>query len=66
MKPPVDAVAIAFMFVVGSYIPALIATICYSAFCKKPELPRFDPASHVFNRPDAQELNKVLQTVAKI
>ena len=66
LKAPIDKVALAFFFVVGSYIPALIATIFYTALCKKPEVPRFDPASFVFNKPDALEMNRIFQTVTKI
>lgn len=64
--PPVDKVALFVLFIVGSYLPALVATIFYEAFCKKPLPPRFDPASHVFNQPDAKEMGTILQTVTQI
>ena len=66
LKPPVDKVALVLLFIVGSYIPALIMTIIYSITCKKPALPKFDPSMHVFNKPDTMEMNKILQTVTKI
>lgn len=34
--PPVDKVALFVLFIAGSYLPALIATIFYEALCKKP------------------------------
>eukprot|EP00354_Favella_ehrenbergii_P002690 CAMPEP_0170468918 /NCGR_PEP_ID=MMETSP0123-20130129/11924_1 /TAXON_ID=182087 /ORGANISM="Favella ehrenbergii, Strain Fehren 1" /LENGTH=89 /DNA_ID=CAMNT_0010735619 /DNA_START=355 /DNA_END=624 /DNA_ORIENTATION=+ len=60
VKAPLDKVALALMFIVGSYIPALLLSIFYTVLCKKPEAPRFDPAMHVFNKPDALEMTKVL------
>ena len=66
MKPPLDTLAFIGLFVASSYMPALIATIFYTALCKKPEAPRFDPALHMYNKPDAQEMAKILQTVTKI
>lgn len=50
----------------GSYLPALIASLIYAATCKKPELPKFDPSLYTFNRPDAAETMKILQIVGQI
>jgi len=66
VKPPMDQVALLFLFVIASYIPALLLTIVYAMTCKKKELPRFDPALYTFNKPDAAEMAKVLATVNKI
>ena len=66
VKPPIDQVALALLFVIASYIPALLLTIVYAMTCKKKELPRFDPALFTFNKPDAAEMAKVLATVNKI
>jgi len=53
INDPLDKIVLFLLFVVSSYIPTLIMTLVYTCLCKKPELPRFDPAMHVFNRPDA-------------
>lgn len=66
IQAPLDKVALLVIFIVASYVPAMIAAIFYTALCKKPQYDKFDPASHVFNRPDAMEMAKVLQTVASI
>ena len=62
IKAPVDKVALTLLFIITSYIPALIFTML---FVKK-EPPRFDPSMHVFNRPDAMEMSKITQMVAKL
>ena len=62
MVEPLDKLVLGLMFVFGSYIPALILTMLF----RKPELPKFDPAMHVFNKPDALEMNRIYQTVTKI
>ena len=61
-----DKVVLVTLFVIGSYIPALLFTLVYAATCKKPEAPRYDPAMHVFNRPDAMEMSKITQMVGKL
>ena len=35
VKPPMDKAALALLFVLSSYIPALLVTIVYSLTCKK-------------------------------
>ena len=66
LKPPMDQAALALIFIVSSYIPALLLTIVYTMTCKKKEQPRFDPALFTFNKPDSAEMAKVLATVNKI
>ena len=56
IDPPMNQVALSIIFVISSYIPALIVAIFYTALCKKPTLPKFDPSMHVFNKPDAVEI----------
>ena len=57
-------VALVCIFIVASYMPALIATIFYTALCKKP--PRFEPSMYTFNKQDPVEMKKILQTVFQI
>ena len=52
-KSPMDKVALVTLFIIGSYVPALIASIVYSMTCKKEQKPKFDPALFTFNKPDA-------------
>ena len=66
VKAPMDKFALAVLFLVASYLPALLASIVYSMTCKKEEKPRFDPAMFAYNRPDAAEMAKVLTAVGKI
>jgi len=66
MEPPVNKLVLFLLFVVGSYLPALVATLFYNAFVKQPQPPRFDPALHIYNKPDAMEIAKILQTVTQI
>ena len=61
-----DKVLLGVLFVIASYLPALIVSLIYANTCKKPEKPKFDPSMFVYNRPDAAEMAKVLVTVAKI
>ena len=60
IQAPFDKAALFVLFIFASYMPAMIAAIFYTALCKKPDYPKFDPANHVFNRPDALEMTKVL------
>ena len=66
LKPPMDQVALVCLFIVGSYIPALFATILYALFCKKTPPPKFDPALYTFNKPDAVEIAQILKIVGQI
>ena len=66
VQPPLDTLALVIFFVVASYIPALVTTMIYTLTCKKSESPRFDPNMHVYNKPDALELTRIMQTVTKI
>lgn len=53
VKPPLHQVALVIMFIVGSYIPMLLATIVYSMTCKKEVVLRFDPSMYTYNKPDS-------------
>ena len=55
VKPPLDKFLLFLLFVVSSYLPALIATLVYNSTCKK-ETPRCDPAMFQYNREDAAEM----------
>ena len=67
MKPPMDQVALVLIFIAGSYIPALFATIIFSLTCRKPPPPpKFDPALFTFNKPDAVEIAQILKIVGEI
>ena len=67
VKPPMDQVALAFLFIAGSYIPALITTILFALVCRKPlPPPKFDPALFTFNKPDAVEIAQILKIVGQI
>ena len=66
VKPPADKAVLCLIFVLSSYLPALLATVIYAGTCKKHTPPRFDPSTYTFNKPDAAEIAKILQTVAKI
>ena len=66
VEPPADKAALCLIFVLSSYIPALLFSIIYAGTCKKHTPPRFDPSMFTYNKPDAAEIAKILQTVAKI
>lgn len=66
VKSPMDKIALTVLFVVSSYLPALLVSLIYAMTCKKEEKPRFDSSLFVYNRPDAAEMAKVLVTVGKI
>jgi len=53
VKTPMDQVTLVIIFIVGSYLPVLIATIVYSMTCKKEVVLKFDPSMYTYNKPDS-------------
>ncbi len=66
MRPPLNGIALVCIFIVASYLPALIASLIYANTCKKKELPRFDPALFTYNQQEVKDSHSMLKIIQKI
>ena len=65
VKPPLDTVALCFLFVIGSFVLPMIAKLVYVCLFKK-ETPRmFDESTFTYCKPDnsggANDMTKILK-----
>ena len=66
VNPPMDQVALFFLFAIGCYLPSLILSVIYSLFIAEKPRPINDPSMYRYNTPDQKQVLDVLQLCRKI